>query len=217
MPLPFTPVPFTLQPMVVLLGGAALGSRLGMTSQVLYLRARPRRPAGVRRVAGAAAGARAAARPDRRLPSELSVRRVRRRLARRARLRSPLSDVASLAMAAGLAIVFACGVAWLAWCAQPAASVCQRRCAPGSYPFLPADIIKIVLARPPARRAGNRSAIGKRIRVRSELIRAARSYPTVDTPRLRSPIASSPDRAAAPAPRRDPLPVHGGAVAPVAT
>ena len=58
-PLPFTPVPFTLQPMVVLLGGAALGSRLGMASQVLYLLARPRRPAGVRRVAGAAAGLRA--------------------------------------------------------------------------------------------------------------------------------------------------------------
>ena len=36
-PLPFTPVPFTLQPMIVLLGGAALGARLGMTSQVLYL------------------------------------------------------------------------------------------------------------------------------------------------------------------------------------
>ena len=36
-PLPFTPVPFTLQPMVVLLGGAALGARLGMASQVLYL------------------------------------------------------------------------------------------------------------------------------------------------------------------------------------
>src|ERR671913_530995 len=36
-PLPFTPVPLTLQPMVVLLGGAALGSRLGMTAQVLYL------------------------------------------------------------------------------------------------------------------------------------------------------------------------------------
>src|SRR6478736_1036539 len=38
-PLPFTPVPFTLQPMIVLLGGAALGSRLGMYSQVLYLAA----------------------------------------------------------------------------------------------------------------------------------------------------------------------------------
>ena len=39
LPLPFTPVPFTLQPMVVLLGGAALGARLGMTSQLLYLAA----------------------------------------------------------------------------------------------------------------------------------------------------------------------------------
>src|SRR4029450_1528481 len=36
-PLPFTPVPFTLTPMVVLLGGAALGARLGMASQILYL------------------------------------------------------------------------------------------------------------------------------------------------------------------------------------
>ena len=29
-PLPFTPVPFTFQPMVVLVGAAALGSRLGI-------------------------------------------------------------------------------------------------------------------------------------------------------------------------------------------
>jgi len=36
-PLPFTPVPLTFQPMVVLVGAAALGSRLGMASQVLYL------------------------------------------------------------------------------------------------------------------------------------------------------------------------------------
>src|SRR5881397_2786032 len=36
-PLPFTPVPFTFQPMVVLIGGAALGARLGMTSQLVYL------------------------------------------------------------------------------------------------------------------------------------------------------------------------------------
>src|ERR1700730_16658874 len=36
-PLPFTPVPFTSQPMVVLLGAAALGPRLGMASQILYL------------------------------------------------------------------------------------------------------------------------------------------------------------------------------------
>src|SRR5215203_3324420 len=36
-PLPFTPVPFTVQPMIVLLGGAALGARLGMSAQVVYL------------------------------------------------------------------------------------------------------------------------------------------------------------------------------------
>ena len=35
--LPFTPVPFTLQPMVVLVGAATLGSRLGAASQILYL------------------------------------------------------------------------------------------------------------------------------------------------------------------------------------
>ena len=39
LPLPFTPVPLTLQPMVVLLGGAALGARLGMAAQVVYLAA----------------------------------------------------------------------------------------------------------------------------------------------------------------------------------
>src|SRR6186997_687219 len=38
-PLPFTQVPFTFQPMVVLVGGLVLGSRLGFASQVLYLTA----------------------------------------------------------------------------------------------------------------------------------------------------------------------------------
>ena len=38
-PLPFTPVPFAMQDMVVLIGGAALGSRLGMAAQLLYLAA----------------------------------------------------------------------------------------------------------------------------------------------------------------------------------
>src|SRR5437867_7096004 len=38
-PLPFTPVPFTFQPMLVLIGAAALGARLGAANQVLYLAA----------------------------------------------------------------------------------------------------------------------------------------------------------------------------------
>lgn len=36
-PLPGTPVPFTLQPMLVVLAGMMLGPRLGATSMVLYL------------------------------------------------------------------------------------------------------------------------------------------------------------------------------------
>jgi biotin transport system substrate-specific component len=38
-PLPFTQVPFTFQPTVVLLSGLVLGPRLGAASQVLYLAA----------------------------------------------------------------------------------------------------------------------------------------------------------------------------------
>lgn len=37
--LPVTPVPFTFQPLLVLLSGALLGARLGASSQVLYLTA----------------------------------------------------------------------------------------------------------------------------------------------------------------------------------
>lgn len=37
LPLPGTPVPFTFQPMVVLLAGGLLGARLGAASQVAYL------------------------------------------------------------------------------------------------------------------------------------------------------------------------------------
>src|SRR5437773_6777101 len=65
-PLPFTPVPFTLQPMIVLIGGAVLGARLGMTSQVLYLAAgiaglpvfaaSPILPQGVARLLGPTGG-----------------------------------------------------------------------------------------------------------------------------------------------------------------
>jgi biotin transport system substrate-specific component len=36
-PVPFTAVPFTLTPLVVMLAGAALGSRLGAAAQIAYL------------------------------------------------------------------------------------------------------------------------------------------------------------------------------------
>src|ERR1051326_5111641 len=65
-PLPFTPGPFTFQPMVVLLGAMALGSRLGMTSQILYVMlgiagapvfaASPTLPQGIARLLGPTGG-----------------------------------------------------------------------------------------------------------------------------------------------------------------
>lgn len=144
-PLPFTPVPFTLQPMVVLLGGAALGARLGMASQVLYLlvgiaglpvfASSPLLPQGVLRLLGPTGGY---------LMSYPLAAFVTGLLAERGFDRRYLTSV--LAMAAGLALVFAGGVAWLAWFARPLATGLTVALQTGLYPFLPADVLKICAA-----------------------------------------------------------------------
>ena len=144
-PLPVTPVPFTLQPMVVLLGGAALGSRLGMSSQALYLlagvaglpvfAASPVLPQGIGRLLGPTGGF---------LLSYPVAALVAGWLAERTFDRRYLTSI--LAMSCGLAIIFACGVAWLAWFAQPAPLGLSVALRTGLYPFLPADIVKILIA-----------------------------------------------------------------------
>lgn len=143
-PLPFTPVPFTLQPMVVLLGGAVLGSRLGMASQVLYLlaglaglpvfAASPVLPQGALRLLGPTGGY---------LMSYPFAAFLAGWLAERGFDRRYFTSV--VAMGAGLVVVFACGVTWLALFARPAAGfdVALRT---GLYPFVPADVFKIFLA-----------------------------------------------------------------------
>ena len=144
-PLPFTPVPFTLQPMIVLLGAAALGSRLGTASQVLYLlagitglpvfAASPVLPQGVARLLGPTGGY---------LLSYPLAAFAAGWLAERAFDRRYLTSL--VAMSCGLAVVFAFGVAWLAWFAQPAALGLGGAIRTGLLPFLPADLIKIALA-----------------------------------------------------------------------
>jgi biotin transport system substrate-specific component len=144
-PLPFTPVPFTLQPMVVLLGGAALGSRLGMSSQVLYLllgmaglpvfAASPVLPQGIARLMGPTGGYLLSYPIAAFVTGWLAERRFDRRYL-----------TSALAMAAGLTIIFAAGVAWLAWFSQPAHLGLDAALRTGLYPFVPADIIKIFLA-----------------------------------------------------------------------
>src|SRR5262249_46912461 len=110
----FTSVPFTFQPMVVLLGGAALGARLGMSSQILYLllglgglpvfAASLLLPQGAARLMGPTAGF---------LLSYPFAAFVTGSLAERRFDRRYLTSV--LAMLAGLAIVFAGGSLRLAF------------------------------------------------------------------------------------------------------
>jgi biotin transport system substrate-specific component len=145
LPLPFTPVPLTLQPMVVLLGGAALGSRLGMAAQIVYLAAgiaglpvfapSPVLPVGPLRLLGPTGGY---------LMSYPFAAFLTGYLAERGFDRRYITSV--LAMGAGLALVFTFGVSWLAWFARPAAVGLDAALQGGLYAFLPVDIYKILVA-----------------------------------------------------------------------
>src|SRR6476646_2367891 len=145
-PLPFTPVPFTFQPMVVLLSGAVLGPELGMLSQVLYLAAglaglpvfaaSPELPQGAARLLGPTGGY---------LMSYPFAAFVAGSLARRGLDRRYLTSF--LAMAAGLAVVFACGVTWLTLFAPGAdGRSLQTALAVGFYPFVVVDLAKLAIA-----------------------------------------------------------------------
>jgi biotin transport system substrate-specific component len=143
-PLPFTPVPLTFQPMVVLVGAAALGSRLGVASQVLYLAlgiaglpvfaASPFLPQGAARLIGPTGGF---------LMAFPLAAFVAGWLAERGFDRRYLTAV--LAMACGLAVVFAGGVAWLAIASQPTRSFSSAFAA-GVLPFIVPDLLKLLVA-----------------------------------------------------------------------
>jgi biotin transport system substrate-specific component len=145
-PLPFTPVPFTFQPMVVLLGGAVLGPQLGMLSQVCYLAAgfaglpvfaaSPDLPQGIARLLGPTGGY---------LMAYPLAAMVTGLLARRGFDRRYVTSV--IAMASGLAIVFGGGITWLTLFAPGAGTrTLQAALAVGFYPFVFYDFLKICLA-----------------------------------------------------------------------
>jgi biotin transport system substrate-specific component len=143
-PLPFTPVPFTLQPMIVLIGGAALGSPAGATSQILYLAAgiaglpvfahSPLLPAGFGRLMGPTGGYLMAYPLAAYVVGWLAERGFDRRYL-----------TAFVAMSAGLAVIFGCGVAWLAM-GQPAPIGWSAALQAGLYPFVLVDVFKIAIA-----------------------------------------------------------------------
>jgi biotin transport system substrate-specific component len=143
-PLPFTPVPFTFQPMIVLVGGALLGSRLGLSSQVLYLAlgivglpvfaASPALPEGAARLIGPTGGY---------LLSYPAAAFVAGWLSERGFDRRYVTSV--VAMACGLAVVFAGGVAWLALSLRGAGGI-GVAIAAGFTPFIAADLVKLIVA-----------------------------------------------------------------------
>jgi biotin transport system substrate-specific component len=143
-PLPFTPVPFTFQPMVVLVGSAALGSRLGMASQLSYLAlgimglpvfaASPTLPQGIARLLGPTGGYLLAYPIAAFIVGWLAERGFDRRYV-----------TAVFAMTCGLAVVFAGGVSWIAFVALPARGV-EGALALGFYPFIVEDLVKLLVA-----------------------------------------------------------------------
>jgi biotin transport system substrate-specific component len=143
-PLPFTPVPFTFQPMVVLLGAAALGPRLGMASQILYLSlgfaglpvfaASPVLPQGPARLLGPTGGY---------LMAYPFAAFAAGWLAERGFDRRYISAVA--AMICGLAVVFAGGILWLTLASQPSIGL-SGALATGFVPFIVPDLLKLLVA-----------------------------------------------------------------------
>jgi biotin transport system substrate-specific component len=142
-PLPFTPVPFTFQPMVVLVGAAALGSRLGSASQVLYLAIgmaglpvfawSPALPQGAARLFGPTGGY---------LMSYPFAAFLTGWLAERGFDRRYLS--ALFAMMCGLVVVFTGGVSWLMIGASRLGL--SAALAAGFYPFVVPDFAKLLVA-----------------------------------------------------------------------
>lgn len=147
--LPFTPVPLTLQPMVVLVGAAVLGPRLGFASQALYLvlgivglpvfAASPLLSQGAARLLGPTGGYLLAYPFAACITGWLASRGFDRRYL-----------TSTLAMFAGCMTIFAGGVLWLAYVApgtagQPAAGL-RAALAAGFFPFIVADLMLICLA-----------------------------------------------------------------------
>jgi biotin transport system substrate-specific component len=148
-PLPFTPVPLTLQTLAVLAGAAWLGSGWGLGVQGIYLGAGA---AGVSVFAGAASGAAILGGPTAGylwafLPATLLVGSLWRRAA--------ASGIAARVglMTAASTLILAAGTTWLAFVMHLDLG---QALAMGFLPFLPGEVIKVACASaagPSARRA----------------------------------------------------------------
>jgi biotin transport system substrate-specific component len=145
---PFTQVPITFQPIVVLLSGLVLGARLGAISQCLYLAAgmaglpvfalSATLPMGPLRLLGPTGGYLMAYPFAAYVVGACAQRGLDRRWAG-----------AVLAMVLGLAVIYVCGVLWLGYFARLAGASAAiglgQAFATGIAPFAIADVLKIAV------------------------------------------------------------------------
>lgn len=134
-PVPWSAVPFTMQPAAVLFAGAVLGARLGAVSQVLYLllgvtgaamfAVSPALVPGLARLLGPTGGF---------LMAFPVAAYTAGALADRGWTRTCAGALG--AMSAGLAVLYAGGAAWLAMLAGPAALGTL-------WPFAASDLVKV--------------------------------------------------------------------------
>jgi biotin transport system substrate-specific component len=135
-PLPFTPVPITLQVMVVLLAGLVLGARAGAASQLAYLAAiaaglpLDANALGLAALSGPTAGYLIGFVPAAFVTGWLAERGSTTRAGR------------FLAAVAGMMIIYTTGVAWL----TPAVGGLRAAWILGVAPFILVDLGKAVIA-----------------------------------------------------------------------
>jgi biotin transport system substrate-specific component len=140
-PLPFTPVPITLQVMAVLLSGLVLGSRAGAMSQLLYLGAIA---AGLPLAASGLGGPGAFLTPTAGylvafVPGAYVAGWLVERLPQSDGLALGSSVVAGLA---GVAVIYLGGASWLAWVLGDVGLALRQ----GVLPFIGVDLAKAVVA-----------------------------------------------------------------------
>ena len=141
-PVPFSPVPMTLQPLAVLAVGGLLGAVGGFSAMVVYLILgvlglpvfAPGGLPGALRLIGPTGGY---------LMSYPFAAWVAGHLAERGFDRRYVTSV--IAMAAGLVVVFAGGVMWLGFVVEPSRGI-GGALAAGFVPFVLPDLVKLLAA-----------------------------------------------------------------------
>jgi biotin transport system substrate-specific component len=138
-PLWFTPVPITGQTFAVLLSGAALGARLGVASQVLYVASGA---IGLPVYTGGGGGWEHLSGPTGGyLLGFVAAAFVVGRLAEQRQDRTVATAIP--AFLTGTVVVYACGVPWLAWSLGVDGT---RAMELGLVPFVIGDLVKVLLA-----------------------------------------------------------------------